>query len=430
MTFGLVLIRFLQSRQWWWALVLVPLWFGSYFFHISALALAPSLILALVLAFLPNLKLEKWTFRNGLKYALALMALAGALGYLYLMDWEWVGPRSYEKEIITERLFLPVISSEPAPYDRYNLFSPNHFIDLFNLLLSYSAGLVLVLVGSAVVLGKKKLEHRLPVLITAFNALAFVGTFFLLNPLLSMPIDWDLMMIPAVPLLLLGLLLVREIKSEGPRWWPSAVIGLAGLTASMLVLHAHEPSVRKRVFAMGTWIYKTYYIGASSSLISPINNLPPAEQDARLTEVIDELRPWSAPGNDVEMAGLLNELAGFKTDNDLGSPEAERLLVEALEMDPLFRTATFNLISVKYVQKDYEAAYSMVDRLVQMGHPDIKTALRTATEVSVAAGKYDAARNYCGRWMQVDPQNSKLPRVWEQLNGPEPEKTIEVIRGR
>ncbi len=124
----------------------------------------------------------------------------------------YVFVKKYHSDLYFENIFLPLFSGKPAsPY--YSLFSLPHLLDVLNQLLLLSPLLPLLLYLSFGGI-KNSIKNR-KVLALGLMAGAILIFLLIIDPKLGMPRDWDLFSFSALPLTLLLIILIPEIKLKG-----------------------------------------------------------------------------------------------------------------------------------------------------------------------------------------------------------------------
>jgi cytochrome c-type biogenesis protein CcmH/NrfG len=198
-------------------------------YHYIAFMLSPSLLL---LVWAARHREVSWGRLIGhLSLACALgMAVLYALG---------VNPFSYTGDLRASH-FLPL--SGPLGYTQaYTLFSLQHLLDLFNEYMLVVPVVALAIVGCRIYGAVNNTIH----LFLALSALGPLFFVFCANPEIGFFRDWDILAVPALPLLLWVLCCVRteEIGAEGIL----LLIGGAGLhVLPWLALNASAPSALAR----------------------------------------------------------------------------------------------------------------------------------------------------------------------------------------
>jgi tetratricopeptide (TPR) repeat protein len=233
--------------------------------------------------------------------------------------------------------------------------------------------------------------------------LLFGTILFTMNPLFSMPMDWDLFCFPVPILLLLLLLLVAQQEKETIALKIPVVSGglmLLCIPAFSVFLTLEQNSYRAE--RVGVHIYKTYYEHASTYLLMSVKMIKGNDQyRERMNGLIQELEPHALPGNDQQYAELLVDKAYFDYYIENNPEEARKSLLKSMEYQRLesrFDQLAFD-INRSLVQQRY--TYSQEDKkranaIVEKG----KVLLREKKEYAKAYHEFRYSRYY-------DPLNGR-----------------------
>ena len=396
--------------------------------------------------------------------------------YFFLFD-DAHDLRNLDDSRAIDHLFLPLFSPE-APLGNYNLFSLNHISDYFNMLISWSAPALFILF-SALFIYRKKINWNDPLLIILGSTLLlFMGILFMINPLVSMPMDWDLFSFPAPILLLIAVVLVQQVESkEDVKFSVPAILGLLLLAAPFFVVNSSERLLANRLETVGTHVYKTYYLHSNRILINSFILRNDDQAYLRRKKVIlEELKPLALAGKDPMYANLLMD-DGFyylriakdyaKAINQLEkaiyyNPESEdiqNLFEEAksrlagtplviTEGDPfaalekeglimLRQTGEFEkskiffeealmeypddpilylyLMEANFQLKDYAAAYEYGLKLIEHKFPDEQKAYLIAIHCSIEAELLEDAEGICKTYLESHPEDQRIQTVYKRL---------------
>jgi len=209
------LIKFFSNKTNKRLVTLIISWLICLKLHSVAILLFPALILS-ILAYINKLqtfKTEIFSFKKLIYFILLPSILLGLICYFFIFK-DFNDPRNLNEQIIgSDRLFLPILSSDPT-LNTYTLFSFHHLFDFFILPFIWSPIVVLIVFSA----GRKKLieliKTSLIARITLITLTLFLFLFFAINPLLSMPIDWDLFSFPALLLFGLVSILLKEMEKN------------------------------------------------------------------------------------------------------------------------------------------------------------------------------------------------------------------------
>jgi tetratricopeptide (TPR) repeat protein len=396
--------------------------------------------------------------------------------YFFLFD-DAHDLRNLDDSRAIDHLFLPLFSPE-APLHNYNLFSLNHILDYFNVIISWSAPALFILL-SAIFVYRKKINWNDPLLIILGSTLLlFLGILFMINPLVSMPMDWDLFSFPAPLLLLIAVVLIQQTEGkEDIKFSSSSILGILLLATPFFVVNASEAMLANRLETVGTHVYKTYYLHSNRILI---NSFVLQNDDKAYLErkkvILEELQPLAIPGKDAMYANLLMD-DGFyylRIAKDYATainqlekaiyynPESEdiqNLFEEAKsklsgtplvipEGDPfaalekeglimLRQTGEFQkaklffeealleypddpilflyLMEANFQLKDFFSAYEYGLKLIEKKFPDEKKAYLIAIHCSIEAGLYDDSEVICRTYLESYPDDERIQKVYKRL---------------
>ncbi len=381
--------------------LLIPAWilaFLHHFFHESS--------------FIQHL----FTPKGILLWVYLPVCLAGCILYFFIFE-DYKDPRLLQNFNDIDRLFLPLLSPAP-PLDRYNLLSANHIFDFFNIMLLWSPPSLFL----AVILGlfyRRQISWKKPeVIIIGTTLLLFMTFLFMINPLFSMPMDWDLFSLPAPLLLILVLTLVRQVKySDLSR---KTLLGCVALSLLCLPVFAVNSSVLPhsyRLESVGIRVYKTYYEHSGKYILyalSLIKNDPELYLN-RKQNILNKLKKYAIPGNDIKYASLLmdNGIYFLRTSHEFA--KARDYFKQAHAYSPELKQNIVYLMEANFQLKDFAAAYKQAVKLIEIVHPDKRTALRYGIHCALEAGLFSQAQEYCKAYLADFPGDKLIQTVNERL---------------
>lgn len=396
--------------------------------HITNWLLLPSLVFAWV-----YVKPQSWlgrakswvdallkrvlrSFNGGLSWmALTAQFIVPAILLLfvaYFFIWEnHDGPRQFSKEEFEDTLFLPLYTNEFAPLDRYNLFSWNHLVDRFNLLLLRSPGLLLLALPLVTFL-RRSVDWKNPLLVVSGSTFIVVSVvFFLLNPLLGLTEDWDLFMAPALVLFPTVVFAYSTIESPIPITnIVGPALGFAILMSSLHWVNANSSLLSDHYQIIGKRKFKTYWIGSSTTILASAELLEDLDECIiQLENDVEELRPLAAFGNDKEFANLLTGLGQMHRENgDL--KQALDHFLQATQYSADLGTNLYNLCVTQFELQKYTASLETVERLVALKYQPFERTLRVAVHVALAAQDYQRAADFAVTYLNrySDPVISEV----------------------
>lgn len=403
-------------------------------FHFTGYLLTPVLAIALFIAYRKSKGVDnpiKW------KRLLALLTLpiyiVGALVYIFVTK-SVNGARAFNEDTIIDAIFLPLKTSDTAPYDRYDLLSASHFFDYFNNFFLWSVPAIFVIL-TLLFTYKKRL--RLTSSLTNFSfysLLIYVPTFFVLNPLLSMPSDWDLMAIPGISLIIFTIFLVSDVEKETDTNTvstqkliaPAILFTLIGI--SPILVNSNQQSKLGHVLSMSIHEFKTYWIGSSTPLLHAANlSESPEQKEQVLLEALSKLENYAVPEVDREYAAIATELGIHYNETQKNTEKALKLFELSDHYDPMLTKNKYELITTYAIHGNYEAASKYVATLIRMQYPSYQEALIIAVRVSLEAKKYTAALVHAKEYLRSWPQDPVMNEIKRRLQSPGDKSTIRYL---
>lgn len=255
------------------------------------------------------LKYEMKFWSLFLKIVYPIYVSVGIVLYFFVFE-DHIDPRFMEGVRDIDRLFLPLFSPD-APLDNYNLFSWQHFLDLFNLLFYWSPVFVLLIYLG--VFQRRKINWNCPLIVIGGSGLILLFSFlFALNPLLGLPMDWDLFSIPSPFIIVLSIGLISQLtfsKSQIKVYLISSVFGLTSIVVNLI-----EVPNANRVESLGVWNYQSYYLRTNINLIHSAGIISKSSEEdylevkSRQENLLKGLRSLSS---DPMLAGLFYDDAYF-----------------------------------------------------------------------------------------------------------------------
>lgn len=301
-----------------------------------------------------------------------------------------------------DHLFLPIFSPQP-PLDDYNLFSFHHLFDYLQEILLWSP-VSLFLIGIST-LGIRGLvgcnDRTLVVLLVAL--IPAVGLFFVINPLLSMPIDWDLIALPFPALLAVSLIIAKPLSNKVE----SVLVVRMGLiivilASGFIVLHRSNESTAQRHEDLGFRIYSSYYLWTSNVLERSIKMRElSVEEEVKLRDAILKKmnRDIGAEVNP-EYSTVLKEQAKTLLRELDRADEALAYLQKAYAYHPDSKNVLTMLVETYYRMENYVGAFAIAEEMVQKALPNEEKALKVAIQCGLEAGRYQATLEYSRRFLE------------------------------
>jgi hypothetical protein len=160
-----------------------------------------------------------------------------------------------------QNVFLPLIPS-PPPLDRYVMWSLNHILDLANVLLLVGLPAVPIVVG-LLTLERRSIDWNHPrVMFFSIAALYPLVFFLTVNPVLSMPRDWDLYALFSAPLLLSLAAMLYHRRSTAWTPWAAYAVAFVCFPLAFIAVNSNRERVSRRLETIGDHAYRTYKRGS------------------------------------------------------------------------------------------------------------------------------------------------------------------------
>ena len=292
--------RFKQDRYLWLALVAQVC---ALKFHILGLLFLPITVYYLINRFASN-KVEIKSWKQVLMFVLIPIILLGSILYFFVLgdhnDPRFLGTNVSAKD----RVFLPLIPAD-SPLNRYHLFHLYHLLDYLNIILMWSIPSIMLIIW-----GIKRRVHAYTILVGSTLIICTVF-FFFLNPLLGLPLDFDLFILPSIGMIVFGLVL--QGKSQIPASRARLLIVTAVIGFAPILVNTNKQSIGKRLIQVGAYSYRSYWIHSAQIIDDGLNLINPSSEEyiqthAQLLKRLDHL---AKPGEDREYAHLAFNLGRY-----------------------------------------------------------------------------------------------------------------------
>jgi len=388
-------------------------------FHPVALLFAPAMLLLFVQYFYPDfvqrIKLFSWKRISIL--ILTPIFFAGMLVYFFVFKDHADTRQLQDTAMEYDRLFLPLLSPDP-PLDNYNMLSFNHIFDYFGEMLLWSP-VILFLIVIVILFYREKIEWKQPeVLLTGLSLILFGALFFVVNPLLSMQMDWDLFAMPGPVFLVFGLVLVSQIENEKiSPLLTGGSISMVILSIPFFMVHASTNQLSHRLESAGIRIYKTYYEWSNQTIRFALDI---AEEDnltirKRKRNVLAKLEPYAIPGKDYEYARLLVSEGEQVLRDDQDYIKALEIFDKVNYYYPLLKNNVLYQLEAHFLLKQMDKAYEYGLQLIELKHPDERTATRITIHSALEAGFYDEAFKHSGVYVNKWGTGDVIGEVYFRL---------------
>ncbi len=340
--------------------------------------------------------------------------LVGAFLYFVVFE-DHIDARILDVEDETKRLFLPLFSPAP-PFDKYNLFSGYHLFDFLNVLWQWSPGgwLVLLCILS---IYRKQINWRQPELLLLGLALILFATLlFVLNPLLSMPMDWDLYSFPAVILLFLSIVLLHQFEmSELSFKLLLPTLAVSAFTIPMIMVNHQRMPHALRLESVGVHVLKSYYERGSSIITSAFICLRDRKLHLeRLPKVERRIKAFTDRDVDRQYASrIIKEGADYYATGDYTLAEV-KFAIAHLYASGYPDNLQWSMLA-NFQLGAFDFSYYYAQKLLALAHPNRYKALRVALHCALEAGYYQRALAHCEEGLNLNPDDELLQVVRRRL---------------
>ena len=372
-------------------------------FHAVFVLLFPSVFLSIIYLAACKLQLPtKWfSWRNMMLLVLVPITLFGLFTYFFITK-DYNDPRFLNGDVnMYERLFLPLLSPVP-PLDRYNLVSLNHIADYINMLFHWFGGGLLIAAAAGTLYRNYIRWNRPEIISIGLASILFLMVFFVYNPLMSMPYDYDLFSIPGPVFLMFILLVITSLnESKKLNYLIGPVLGICLLTIPVFQVNASPSALSHRLENVGRHVFKTYWTRSAGDIRGAIemsNNVD--EKILRYEVSISNLEPIANVGNDTEYAHLLLELAKLHRTSKGDYLKGLQYHELVKSYDDSLLANYIGLMESNYMLGNYTTAFDYSKVLVENKFPTEQEALRIAIECSYRAAQYHDTQKYCSAYLE------------------------------
>lgn len=402
--------------------LLLPYWFVIIKIHPLSLILVVPWILACINQYKGASALVNrlFTWKGIGMFLLLPLFLLGATLYFFVLE-DHVDPRYMEGVKASERIFLPMFSPE-APLDRYNLFSFNHIFDYLQTMLLWCPPAMLLIVLFRTTYRKKIKWDTLPVLVFSVTLILFMLVLFAVNPLLGMPMDWDLFSFPGPIVLLLAVVLVSQVEGKGvSQMIASPFVGLVLLCVPVFAVNASLEPISYRLESIAVHGFKTYYQRSNMNIICALNAIPDDIELylQRKQAILDELKPFALPGKDPLYAGLLFDDGASYLRSGSNLQMAKARLDEAAAYYPNEPEIQMLRMEANFRVGDFNTAYLAAEKLVELRHPSPEQAHKIAIHCALEAQLYDRALAHANNYLRQFAPNDVVKEVKRRIENNE-----------
>ena len=478
-----ILVRTIKEKNVVFLWLLIPLFLICVRFNTPSILLLPALALAFLHHYFtkPSQLSTFFSIKKMLQYILIPLIIIGVLAYFFVFE-DYNDSRILDtntKDI--DRLFLPLFSPD-APLDTYNLLSWNHIFDFFMSFFFWSPA-ILFLIG-IIFLHRKKITWDSSLInILLLTLVLFIGFLFMINPLMSLPMDWDLFTLP-FPIVLMLLLLIFQkqsvifIKKKIILY----ALGLHVLAIPVFIVLMNKTMHSYRIESVGVRVYKTYYQHADSYLLYALQMLEGNETySLRKNKLLKKLKPFVRKPIDQNYAALLLDegintftnqeyiksrallLAAegyaphlklsheyiIKVNHELiqrkfNVPSKDRIVADSLftiglknsrekklykeaiswfqrasYYDPLNPKIDLFQLEAYFLKKDFKKALEKAEKLTLIKYPNEQQAVRFSIHCALESAAYDKALHYSKYYLSLWPKDEFIHLICDKLKNKE-----------
>ena len=410
-------------------------WVVGVRFHIFFLLLLPVLVMVFAYQFRHRFEnLSRFWSVKGVIYRIFLPMCGMALAFYFGVLEDHKDPRTLDDIENIQRLFLPIIPPDP-PLDRYTLISSWHLFDFLQMVFLWSLPAWLFLLTSTTGWWKKINSRRPELFFGVFALGIIVAMLFMTNPLLSMPLDWDLFCI-AVPLLVLVCFAIIRSLQEEEAEIPWQRLSIAALALSLFVVpvitvNTLEEPQSLRHEAVGKYVFKSYYLHSSRAILFAVNfpSQPHDEHQAREERIIAELEPYALPDNDPRYKELLLNCAMLAYKVNGQSEKGLELYLKAEKYGPIRPEDAASIMNIHLELQQYPEAQARAELLLTVNYPSRQQALLQVMRTYMEARDYQSVLPHARTFFEENPKAGKMGDLIRSIEeNDHPEVYLELFR--
>ncbi len=358
---------------------------------------------------------------QGVLLLLGVPAIVGGSLLYFVVTGDFRDDRTLHETAADQHLFLPIVTPDP-PYDRYNLQSFNHIADFANAMLFWSVPCWLLL--AMVWFGARKAYRwsEPSLLFTAAVLGCFIAFLFVINPILTLPMDWDLYAVSAPVLLVFTLLVVKEVQHDARLRIHGFcfAVGIGILSTPFIFINASKDMYSQRLQSVAMHVYRTYYewSGIHMDFALGLVKDDPDQYLWRQAEVITEIEQFAHHPLDERNLNYLQLLSIYgrsvlQHEKDLA--KAMPLLQKVHRYYPQDRENLMRLLEVNFRLQRFGEAHDNAVELVSIRYPSHRKALRMAIHCAIEAERREAVQQHTTAFLSQWPEDLTIQRVQEGL---------------
>jgi hypothetical protein len=282
----------------------------------------------------------------------------------------------------------------------------------------WSATGVFILASIILVFRKKINWNQSEVVLTGTTFLFFFLVFFAFNPLLGMPIDFDLFSVIAPIFLFFIFFTFEQIESnEMVKIIGGPLIGISLFSLAIFNCNHLPHSLSQRMESVGKHVFKTYWIRSAGDIESGLEIIKSdtGQYIHRYLEIAKELESFAIKGKDSEYAHLLWSIGKFYRTNK-NYEEALKYHLKSEMYSTQLRANYIGLMEASYFLNQFADAYQYSLKLIAVNYPSEKRAQEIAIDCALNANMNKEAMQHIESYLQKW-DNSNYRDLLNNLSG-------------
>lgn len=371
--------------------------------HINhVVAIAPMLFL-MSLTINPKF-IERLTIKNNL-VLIGSGAIVFLLAYFIVFENHNSNFSYRNPDDLLINVFLPLSGSD-APFDNYGILNLSHFLDWMTLLVMWSPVAIIILLAS-LIKRKELLFKDHFALILIFLVITYALIAFVINPLLSMPRDWDLLSLGAPFLVVLAVTILNQIENQKAVALQVGFVFCAFVIPRLTVESIQQYS-SNRLLGVGEHVHNTYYAGSSVILSSAIKvqESPDYEQIKEFSlKLSDKVKIY--PDN--ELCHFYTQAAYWLADEKKKPILALDFFRLALEQNNEYEIALKGAAIILQSQNSISESLPLVEVLLKI-QPNVKDYHQMLLNCYVALQMQNELQTAVNNYLKLFPEDRKMIR--------------------
>jgi hypothetical protein len=412
----IALVQAIETRQRNWFIGAGCLLLLAIRSHSAGFALVPTFGYAMLVAWAGAVpSRQAWLgWRRAGGWIPAVCVTIGAIAYFTLFK---AGAEHLDTQGNGRNIFLKLIGDNTAD-NAYAMLSGWHIWDFGQELLLCAAVAIAILLAFSTGLLRKLGGSAPAEIAVAIGMLMLCGLYFAIDPLLSMPRDWDLCGLMAPPMVVLAaLLLARAADQLAHNWLPiGLLLGIGGLQMTSVIVNHDPQAVHLRLIATAKHTFMSQHGGGAFYLRHAVEDLHADGKTSSqlINQAVAELKPFENAANRSDFAFLV-QYAGFMAFNIQDYALAISHYQSALAMKPKEFMSYQELATAEWKLGNVEDALAHAESSIRL-EPDHVKAYAIGIRTALALGKRDVAAKVGDQYTQRfadDPE--KLAAIIAQV---------------